>query len=153
MSAHPMPRVARADDLEQIVALLSDDCIGQTREDSQNPFDPRYRTVFAVIEADPNQMIAVLDEGGTVIGCLQLSFIPGLSRFGLLRGQIESVRVARARRGEGLGHTLLAWAIEQCRARGCGLIQLTTDKRRAEAKRFYERLGFQATHEGMKLKL
>lgn len=91
--------------------------------------------------------------GGAVAGCLQLSFIPGLSRRGLWRGQVESVRVARARRGAGLGGLMLEWAIETCRARGCGLVQLTSDARRADAIRFYERLGFVASHAGMKLDL
>ena len=88
-----------------------------------------------------------------MIGCLQLTFIPGLSRAGMWRGQIEAVRVAAAQRGRGVGRAMLRWAIEQCRARGCGLVQLTTDKRRADAHRFYESLGFGASHEGMKLAL
>ena len=87
------------------------------------------------------------------MGCLQLTFIPGLSRLGMWRGQIESVRVAADQRGSGLGRRLFEWAIAECRARGCGLVQLTTDKSRPDAKRFYESLGFEASHEGMKLSL
>jgi GNAT superfamily N-acetyltransferase len=98
-------------------------------------------------------VLAVAEQDGRVVGCLQISFIPGLSRLGMWRGQIEAVRVASGQRGSGLGKAMLAWAIEQCRARGCGLVQLTTDKRRPQAHRFYESLGFEASHEGMKLTL
>ncbi len=144
------PRRARAEDLPQIVALLADDCIGQAREDPDSRLSPRYLTAYEAISRDPNQRLAVLEDEGRVIGCLQITFIPGLSRIGLLRGQIESVRVARERRGQGLGRRMLEWAIDQCRERGCGLVQLTTDKRRTEARRLYEQLGFTASHEGMK---
>jgi GNAT superfamily N-acetyltransferase len=97
--------------------------------------------------------LAVVEDEGRVIGCLQLSFIPGLSRLGMWRGQIESVRITADRRGDGLGRQMFEWAIAECRARGCGLVQLTTDKQRPEALRFYESLGFVASHEGMKLAL
>lgn len=147
------PRRARAEDLPQIVALLADDFIGQAREDADSRPNPRYLTAFEAISRDPNQWLAVLEDEGKLVGCLQISFIPGLSRTGLLRGQIESVRIAGERRGEGLGRRMLEWAIDQCRERGCGLVQLTTDKRRTEARRLYEQLGFMASHEGMKLTL
>jgi ribosomal protein S18 acetylase RimI-like enzyme len=147
------PRRARAEDLPQIVALLADDFIGQAREDADSRPNPRYLTAFEAISRDPNQCLAVLEDEGKLVGCLQISFIPGLSRTGLLRGQIESVRIAGERRGEGLGRRMLEWAIDQCRERGCGLVQLTTDKRRTEARRLYEQLGFMASHEGMKLTL
>jgi len=88
-----------------------------------------------------------------MVGCLQLSFIPGLSRLGLWRGQIESVRIASSRRGGGLGKRMFEWAIDECRKRGCEIVQLTTDKSRADARRFYEQFGFVASHEGMKLAL
>jgi ribosomal protein S18 acetylase RimI-like enzyme len=91
--------------------------------------------------------------GGVVVGCLQISFIPGLSRLGMSRGQIESVRIASSHRHEGLGCRLIELAIAECRKRGCGLVQLTTDKTRLDARRFYESLGFRASHEGMKLNL
>ena len=143
-------RRAAAADLPAIVALLADDVLGAGRE---APGDPAYAAAFAAIEADVNQVFAVADQDGRIVGCLQLSFIPGLSRRGMWRGQIESVRIAADQRGLGLGQRLFDWAIAQCRARGCGLVQLTTDKARPEARRFYESLGFVASHEGMKLAL
>ena len=143
-------RRATAADLPAIVALLADDDLGKTRE---APGDPCYEAAFAAIEADPNQFLAVLDDAGEIAGCLQLSFIPGLSLMGQWRGQIESVRIASSRRGEGLGHVMLVWAIEECRRRGCGLVQLTMNKSREDTLRFYKSLGFEATHEGFKLKL
>lgn len=146
----PTIRRATREDLPAIVALLADDDLGKTRE---APGDPCYAEAFAAIAADPNQFLAVVDDGGAVVGCLQLSFIPGLSRRGLWRGQIESVRVAAARRGSGLGRVMFDWAIAECRRRGCGLVQLTTDKARPDALRFYESLGFTASHEGLKLTL
>jgi ribosomal protein S18 acetylase RimI-like enzyme len=143
-------RRATSADLAAIVGLLADDALGSTREE---PGNPCYAEAFAAIERDPNQFLAVAEDGGEIVGCLQLSFIPGLSRRGLWRGQIESVRVASARRGGGLGRRLFEWAIAECRRRGCGLVQLTTDKARPDALRFYESLGFVASHEGMKLAL
>jgi GNAT superfamily N-acetyltransferase len=143
-------RRAAEGDLPAIVALLADDVLGRTREAPGLPLDPRYAAAFAAIDADPNQYLAVAEEGGAIVGCLQLTFIPGLSRRGLWRGQIESVRIAAARRGGGVGRRMLAWAVDECRRRGCGVVQLTTDKARADARRFYERLGFAASHEGMK---
>ena len=109
--------------------------------------------VFRAIDADPNQYLAVMTERGAVVGTLQLTFIAGLSRRGALRGQIEAVRVAASRRGAGLGQELFEWAIAECRARGCRTVQLTTDRSRADAHRFYERLGFVASHVGYKLAL
>jgi len=146
-------RRASAADLEEIVALLADDELGRKREDPDPPLNPRYIDAFAAIDADRNQFLAVVEEGGQIVGCLQLSFIPGLSRLGLWRGQIESVRIASTRRGGGLGKRLFEWAIEECRKRGCEIVQLTTDKSRTDARRFYEGLGFVASHEGMKLTL
>ena len=140
-------------DLPTIIALLADDPLGATREDPTDPPNPAYIDAFDAIDRDPNQYLAVVTADGAVIGCLQLSFIPGLSRLGLWRGQIESVRIAAAHRGGGLGRLMFEWAIDECRQRGCGLVQLTTDKTRADALRFYESLGFQASHEGMKLAL
>ncbi|WP_134817445.1 GNAT family N-acetyltransferase, partial [Bordetella pertussis] len=122
-------------------------------EDPTMPPQPAYLAAFGAIDRDPNQLLAVVERAGQIIGCLQLSFIPGLSRRGLWRGQIESVRVAASERGAGTGRALFEWAIAQCRDKGCGLVQLTTDKQRADARRFYESLGFKATHEGMKLDL
>jgi ribosomal protein S18 acetylase RimI-like enzyme len=143
-------RRATAADVPAIVALLADDVLGAARE---KPGDPAYAAAFAAIEADANQLLAVVEIDGRVVGCLQLSFMPGLSHRGMWRGQIESVRIAAEARGGGLGRRMFEWAIEQCRARGCGMVQLTTDKSRGDARRFYETLGFVASHEGMKLKL
>jgi GNAT superfamily N-acetyltransferase len=144
-------RRAASGDLAAIVALLADDPIGSGRESVGVPLDPCYAAAFAAIERDPNQLLAVAEIGGKAIGVLQLSFIPGLTRRGMWRGQIEGVRVAQAERGSGTGRAMLLWAIEECRRRGCGLVQLTSDKRRAAAHGFYEALGFRATHEGYKL--
>ncbi|MBO1112864.1 GNAT family N-acetyltransferase [Bordetella petrii] len=146
-------RRARASDLDAIVALLADDVLGSGREDPSMPASACYVQAFDAIDRDPNQLLALAERDGAVVGCLQLSFIPGLSRRGLWRGQIESVRVAAGERGAGTGRAMFEWAIGQCRERGCGLVQLTTDKSRADARRFYESLGFAATHEGMKLEL
>jgi ribosomal protein S18 acetylase RimI-like enzyme len=149
----PIMRRATSPDLPAIIALLADDALGKSREETGSPLDQRYVDAFAAIECDANQLLAVVDDGGVVIGCLQLSFIPGLSRSGLWRGQIESVRIAAAQRNRGLGRILFDWAIDECRRRGCGLVQLTTDKARPEALRFYQSLGFVASHDGMKLAL
>lgn len=148
-------RRATEADLPAIVGLLADDVLGAGRENPAMPPDQRYVAAFAAIDADPNQFLAVVEDRatGTVVGCLQLSFIPGLSRLGLWRGQVESVRIAASQRGGGLGRRMFEWAIAECRARGCGLVQLTTDKARPDARRFYESLGFAASHEGMKLTL
>ena len=146
-------RRATAADLPKIIALLVDDELGAQREAPGPPPSPRYEAAFAAIDGDPNQVLAVVEDGGAVIGCLQLSFIPGLSRIGMWRGQIESVRIASTRRGGGLGRLMFEWAIEECRTRGCGLVQLTTDKTRPDALRFYGSLGFVASHEGLKLSL
>ncbi|NKK73936.1 GNAT family N-acetyltransferase [Rhizobium leguminosarum bv. viciae] len=147
-------RLARQSDLAAIIRLLADDDLGTTREIVSDPVDARYLSAFAAIEADANQLLAVAnDAADRVVGCLQLSFVPGLSRTGMWRGQIESVRIASDLRGSGLGAQFIEWAIAQCAERGCGLVQLTSDKRRGDAIRFYERLGFVASHEGLKRNL
>ncbi len=146
-------RRARAEDLPAIIAMLADDGLGAAREDASLPLAQSYRDAFAAIDADPNQLLAVAEEAGVVVGTLQLSFIPGLSHKGAWRGQVEGVRVAASRRGTGLGQRMLEWAAATCRARGCRMVQLTTDKSRTDAHRFYARLGFVASHEGFKLKL
>ncbi|ARQ56262.1 UNVERIFIED_ORG: ribosomal protein S18 acetylase RimI-like enzyme [Rhizobium etli] len=147
-------RLARRSDLAEIVRLLDDDDLGSAREVVSDPVDARYLSAFAAIEADANQMLAVAsDADDQVVGCLQLSFIPGLSRAGMWRGQIESVRIARDFRGSGLGSEFIEWAIAQCVERGCGIVQLTSDKARTDSIRFYEKLGFLASHEGLKRSL
>ena len=144
-------RRATAADVGPIVALIADDQLGATRED---PGDlAAYLRAFAVIDADPAQLLVVLDDGGTVVGTMQVSFIPGLSRGGGLRGQVEAVRVATSHRGQGLGEQMVRWAVAESGRRGCALVQLTTDKSRKDAHRFYERLGFTASHEGFKMAL
>ncbi|MBY5645030.1 GNAT family N-acetyltransferase [Rhizobium leguminosarum] len=144
-------RLARLSDLAAIVRLLGDDDLGGAREIVSDPVDARYLSAFAAIEADANQLLAVAtDAADQVVGSLQLSFLPGLSRTGMWRGQIESVRVARDLRGSGLSAQFIECAIAQCAERGCGLVQLTSDKTRGDAIRFYERLGFVASHEGLK---
>lgn len=143
-------RHAEASDLPVLIAMLADDPLGQTREVVSDPPHPAYIAAFDAIDADPNQLLAVAERDGAILGCLQISFIPGLSRLGMWRGQIESVRIASHARGESLGRSMLDWAIETCRERGCALVQLTSDKQRPDAIRFYESLGFSASHEGLK---
>ena len=149
----PTFRRATRDDLTAIVALLADDPLGKSREDSRLPLDSGYLSAFTAMDSDPNQFPLVVEQHGIVVGYLQLSFIPGLSHKGRWRGQIESVRVATHMRSAGLGKDMLKWAIGRCRARGCGIVQLTTDKERPDALRFYESLGFEASHEGLKLRI
>lgn len=146
----PFFREAARSDLEAVVRLLADDPLGAARE---TPGDPRYGAAFEAIDRDPNQLLLVAEEAGEIVGCLQLTFIPGLTRTGMWRGQIEGVRVARSQRGRGLGREMFVHAIERCRARGCGLVQLTTDAARDDAHAFYEALGFIPSHVGMKLAL
>lgn len=149
----PVFRRAEARDLTAIIAMLADDVLGSEREDPSVPLNKAYLDAFAAIEQDKNQFLLVAVYGGEVAGCLQLSFIPGLSRLGVWRGQVESVRVATAFRGRGLGEEMLKWAIATCADKGCGLVQLHTDVARKEAIRFYEKLGFKPSHAGMKLVL
>ncbi|MGO4129545.1 GNAT family N-acetyltransferase [Inquilinus sp. YAF38] len=143
-------RTAEAADLPAILRLLADDPLGKNREAAVGA---PYQAAFAAITADPNQELVVAELDGKVVGCFQLSFIPGLSRRGAWRAQIESVRIESALRGQGAGRAMMGWAIARARSRGCALVQLTTDKRRPDAHRFYARLGFVASHEGMKLEL
>lgn len=153
-------RDARREDLPAIVALLADDPLGVTRETVGDAVAEEYVRAFLAIERDPNNRLVVMtsdsserDRAPTVVGCLQLTIIPGLSRRAATRAQIESVRVASTVRGRGLGRQLFIWAVDQARASGCAIVQLTSDKQRGDAHRFYESLGFVATHEGFKLAL
>ena len=146
-------RTATADDLPAIIAMIADDQLGQAREDARLPLDQRYLDAFAAITRDPSQIPVVVEQDDAIVGYMQVTFIPGISRLGAWRGQIESVRVARAKRGGGIGTAMFEWGIAECRKRGCSLVQLYTDKSRADAHRFYERLGFKRSHEGMKLSL
>ncbi|WP_375429308.1 GNAT family N-acetyltransferase [uncultured Sphingomonas sp.] len=146
-------RSARHSDLEAIVALLADDAMSAGRETPEPPLAPAYRTAFDEIVSDPRQLPLVVEEEGRLVGYLQLSLIPGLSFRGMKRGLIESVRIASDRRGKGLGAAFIAHAVERARVNGCRLVQLTSTNERAGAHRFYERLGFEATHTGYKLAL
>ncbi|MSP50353.1 MAG: GNAT family N-acetyltransferase [Alphaproteobacteria bacterium] len=146
-------RRARAADLPAIVRLLADDPLGKIRERYAEPLPAPYLQAFAAIEAQAGNEILVAEADGRVVGCLQLTLIPGLTRLGMTRAQIEGVRVEAGRRGEGIGERLVAHAIGASREAGCGLVQLTTDASRPDAHRFYERLGFVASHVGMKLAL
>jgi GNAT superfamily N-acetyltransferase len=141
-------RRATASDVPSIVEMLADDPLGARRE---RPGDPAYASAFKVIDSDPHQLLVVAADGDDVVGTLQLTFIPGLSRVGATRALIEAVRVRSDQRGGGLGGQLARWAIETARERGAAVVQLTTDASRKDAHRFYERLGFEATHVGMKL--
>jgi len=145
-------RKAQIQDLPKIVELLAQDKLGQTREAAQDPLPISYSQAFKAIEQDPNQALIVVEtpELG-IIGTLQLSFIQYLTYQGGIRAQIEAVRIRSDQRGKGLGEQFFEWAIQCAKDRGAHLIQLTTDKQRPEALRFYEKLGFKATHEGMKL--
>jgi GNAT superfamily N-acetyltransferase len=147
-------RRARREDLRAIIGLLVDDPLGKTREEASGApdFGP-YESAFVAIENDPSQLLVVATDAVEVVATMQLSFIPGLARRGALRAQAEAVRVAASHRGRGLGVAMFQWAIEEARCRGCAVVQLTTDKTRADAHRFYERLGFTASHEGYKLQL
>ena len=147
-------REATPEDLPQIVRLLAEDPLGAQRERAEQPLAQAYRDAFERMRRQPgNRILLAVEASGAVVGCLQLSIIHGLSRQGLTRAQIEGVRVARERRGAGIGEALLRHAIALAKREGCGLAQLTTDRRRDEAHRFYERLGFIASHLGMKLDL
>ncbi|HVL77494.1 MAG TPA: GNAT family N-acetyltransferase [Noviherbaspirillum sp.] len=143
-------RQARASDLPAIVAMLADDALGAARERVSDPLPESYATAFAHIDADPNNELIVAERDGIVVAMMQLTYIPSLSYQGSWRALIESVRVHGSMRGRGLGHALIHHAVERARARGCGMVQLTTHKSRTDAHRFYQDLGFVASHEGMK---
>ncbi len=144
-------RAATPDDLPAIVAMLADDPLGAQRE-SPDDLTP-YRNALERLAADPNQHVVVAVREGRVIGTLQLTIIPGLSHRGATRALIEAVRIHADERGSGLGSRLIEWAIDTSRRLDCQMVQLTSDKARTDAHRFYERLGFTASHEGFKLRL
>ena len=142
-------------DVPVLVALLARDQLGAGRDGIADAADlAAYEAAFAEIDRDPAHVLVVAETAdGTVAGTMQLSVLPGLARRGSRRAQIEAVRVAESHRGQGLGSAMLGWAVAEAARRGCALVQLTTDKSRPDAHRFYERLGFVASHEGMKLGL
>lgn len=143
-------RTARESDLGAIVRLLADDPLGASREQASDPLPAAYRTAFAAMEAQPGNDLLLATLQGEIVGCLQLTIIPGLSRLGASRGQIEGVRVASTHRGAGIGEALVREAVARAERAGCALVQLTTDVTRTDAQRFYERLGFVPSHIGMK---
>ncbi|MER5878055.1 GNAT family N-acetyltransferase [Streptomyces sp. NPDC001910] len=144
-------RAATADDVPAIVAMLADDPLGARRE-SPDDLTP-YLDALKRLSADPNQHLVVAVRESRVVGTLQLTVIPGLSRKGATRSIIEAVRIHADERGSGLGTQLIEWAIDESRRQGCQLVQLTSDASRTDAHRFYERLGFEASHVGFKLAL
>lgn len=145
-------RKAKRKDVSLIVQMLADDKLGQLREDYREPLPDSYYKAFESIDQDTNQELMVVENGKEeIIGTLQLSFIPYLTYQGGVRAQIEAVRIRADQRGEGIGSRLFEWAIARARERGAHVLQLTTDKNRPEAFHFYEKLGFVASHEGMKL--
>lgn len=145
-------RQALRKDVSTIVEMIADDELGKTRENFQTPLPTAYLNAFENIKADPNQELIVLeDEHAEIIGTLQLSFIQYLTYRGGIRAQIEAVRIRKDKRGLGIGKTMFEWAIDKAKERNAHLLQLTTDKKRPKAIKFYEDLGFKATHEGMKI--
>lgn len=149
-------RDATPDDIATIIGLSH---AGDARGKDTPPLDPatlsdpRYRAAFDAIAGDPGHRLIVAEQAGEVVGTLQISLIPGLPNYGMKRGMLENVHIRADQRGSGLGTTMVSWAIERCREAGCGVIQLTSNKLRADAHRFYEKLGFTRSHEGFKLKL
>lgn len=151
-AAFTIRRATRAD-IPAIVRLLADDYLGQQRERVEEPLPEAYYAAFALIDADPRHELVVGERAGEVIATLHLTFLPSLSSQGGMRAQIESVRVASALRGQGLGRSFFEWAIERARQEGCVAVQLTTNATRGDAQRFYTRLGLVPSHVGMKLSL
>ena len=146
-------REAMESDIADLVGLLADDVLGAGREDVSAPLNQRYLDAFHSIEQDSNNELTVVESNGDLVGMLQLTFIPYLTHTGSWRCLIEGVRIAQSHRGKGLGSQFINWAIDCARERQCSIVQLTSDKQRPDALRFYESLGFEATHEGFKLKL
>lgn len=146
-------RQATAEDMACIVSMLADDVLGALREDASLPLDQGYVDAFAAISRDVNNELIVVEETGEVIGMMQLTFIPYLTYKGSWRCMIESVRIHANHRGAGMGELMINWAVDRAKQRECHLVQLTSDKQRPDALRFYEKLGFVASHEGFKLKL
>jgi ribosomal protein S18 acetylase RimI-like enzyme len=144
-------RRARRAELPAVVQMLADDILGSEREAFREPLPESYHAAFEAIDADPNNdlIVAVLDD--QVVGTLQLTFVPSLSFQGRWRAQVESVRVDADFRGRGIGRRMMLWAIEQAGERGCHMVQLSSNRRRTDARRFYESLGFEASHIGLKL--
>ncbi|WP_446050782.1 N-acetyltransferase family protein [Zobellia laminariae] len=147
-------RKAKESDVSAIVALLANDKLGKLRENYKEPLPQKYYDAFEAINGNQNQELIVIEnETEQVIGTMQLSFIPYLTYQGGVRAQIEAVRVHEDYRNKGIGQQLFEWAIQRAKQKGAHVVQLTTDKKRPDALKFYEKLGFTASHEGMKLHL
>lgn len=145
-------RAATRADLPFMVALIAEDDVSDVRmDDPTDPSGPAYVAGFEAIEADPNQVLIIAEREGKPIGTLQITYLPGIARKGMWRGLIESVHIIPPERSKGYGGQMIRWAVEQCRERGCGMVQLTSNKKRIDAHRFYQRLGFDQSHEGFKL--
>lgn len=153
--AAPIFRVAAMEDMASIIALLADDDLGRAREQATaaEGAPDAYREAMAAVLADPSHEQLVVELDGRIVGCLHLIYIPGLSRHGALRAQIEAVRIAAPLRGQGLGKAFMEWTLDRARARGAKIAQLTTDKSRKRAHQFYRELGFTDSHVGMKREL
>jgi ribosomal protein S18 acetylase RimI-like enzyme len=146
-------RKAERADLERIVQMLADDPLGSKREAYTLPLSSNYERAFSAIVEDGNNELVVAEQAGVVVGVLQITFIPYLTHQGSWRALIEGVRVSAEARSSGVGRRLFLWAINRAREHGCRLVQLTSDKSRPDAIRFYQSLGFIASHEGLKLQL
>jgi len=146
-------RIATVDDLQAIVRMLADDFLGGTREKVEESTSKNYIRAFHEIDNDPNNELMVAELDGKIVGTFQLTYTPSLSFQGGKRCTIESVRVGSNLRGQGFGRKMMLWAINRAKEKGCVSMQLTTNSERKNAHRFYEKLGFEATHLGMKLKL
>jgi len=144
-------RRATRHDVPAVVELLANDPLGRTREQPDVPTPASYYHAFDAIASDPSHELVVMEIAGTIVGTLQLTVLPYLTYRGGRRGQVEAVRIAPARHGEGLGRRMLQWALDRARERGCHLVQLTTDASRPDAIAFYEALGLRPTHVGMKI--
>lgn len=155
MNSHSLLfRSATLSDLPEIVRMLAEDPLGSKREHYSSPLLPAYTHAFQSIESDPNnEIVLAVNQNDDLLGFLQLTYIPNLTYQGRWRAMIEGVRVHAEQRSRGIGQALVEYAIECARKRGCLMVQLTSDKSRAEALRFYTLLGFKATHEGFKLRL
>jgi len=146
-------RLARREDLPAIVSMLADDELGRQRERYENPLPDPYFKAFEQMNNDPNHELIVAEFDGEVVGTLHLMFLPSISFQGGLRAQVESVRVVGKYRGQGIGSKMMMWSIQRAQEKGAHLVQLTTHRSRDDAHRFYEKLGFEKSHVGMKLSL
>ena len=144
-------REAKEIDIKNLVKMLADDELGANREDVSETLNNRYIEAFQSIEKDSNNELTVVESSGELFGMLQLTFIPYLTHTGTWHCLIEGVRIAKTHQGKGLGSKFINWAIKRAKEKNCGIVQLTSDKQRPDAIRFYESLGFEATHEGLKL--